>query len=77
MLCSRSKPGSCHHLSFATNPVLISWGKVFMQFEILVSNYSARFNFLKKQQSTSNFKTYLKLCKISTFNFCFLNPVIS
>ena len=43
MGCNRSKPGACHHLSFATNPVLSNFiGKLifFTQFDILVPNYS-------------------------------------
>ena len=48
MRCNRSKPGPYGHLSFATNPVLSNFvGKliIFVQFDILVSNYSEGGNF--------------------------------
>ena len=30
--CTRSKPGTCHHLPFATNPVLINFIEKFNTF---------------------------------------------
>ena len=43
LLCNRSKPGACRHLSFATNAVLSNFIEkinFFEQFYIFAPNYS-------------------------------------
>ena len=50
---NRSKPGTCPCLSFAKNPVLSKFYKeiqFFIQFDILVPNYSERDYFSKMEQ---------------------------